>query len=69
MPLRQLVGFQRLPFRAGETKTVEIPVPVERLRRWDDAANRYVVDPGAYAIVAGPSSGQPLVKATLNVLP
>jgi len=32
MPLRQLVGFQRLPFRAGETKTVEIPV------RWSACA-------------------------------
>jgi len=68
MPLRQLVGFQRVFFKAGETKTIDISVPVNRLRRWREAENRYVVDPGGYEIVAGPSSDQPLVKANLNVI-
>ena len=68
MPLRQLVGFQRVFFKAGETKTVEISVPVNLLRRWDEAENRYVIDPGGYEIVAGPSSDQQLVKATLTIL-
>lgn len=27
MPLRQLVGFSRIPIKAGETETVEIDVP------------------------------------------
>jgi beta-glucosidase len=68
MPLRQLVGFQRVFFKAGETKTVDISVPVNLLRRWNEAENRYVVDPGDYEIVAGTSSDQPLVKAILNIL-
>ena len=34
MPLRQLVGFARVPLKAGETKTVTLAVPIERLRRW-----------------------------------
>jgi beta-glucosidase len=67
MPLRQLVGFQRLFFKAGETQTVEVPVPVQRLRRWDEAAKHYVVDPGDYALAAGPASDQPLLKATLHI--
>ncbi len=67
MPLRQLVGFQRAFFKAGEMKTVAISVPVERLRRWDESKNRYTVDPGEYKIVAGPASDQPLVGAMLNI--
>ena len=67
MPLRQLVGFQRAFFKAGETRTVEISVPESRLRRWSETENRYVVDPGNYQIVAGPASDQPLVRTHLNI--
>lgn len=58
MPLRQLIGFKRETLKAGETKTIEIAVPVQLLRRWDDVEKRYVVDPGAYRIAAGPASDQ-----------
>jgi beta-glucosidase len=68
MPLRQLVGFKRLSFKAGETKSVKISVPVDRLRRWDELTSGYVVDTGGYEIVAGPSSDQPLLKTRLNIL-
>jgi len=69
MPLRQLVGFQRVTLRGGETKVVEIAVPVERLRRWEEKEKRYVIDAGAYRFVAGPASDQPLLQATLTVNP
>jgi beta-glucosidase len=68
MPSRQLVGFQRVSFKAAETKTVKVTLPVERLRRWDESSNRYVVDPGSYQIAVGPASDQPLHKAKLNVI-
>ena len=67
MPLRQLVGFTRVPLKAGETKTVDIDVPVERLRRWDEEADRYVVDPGAWTLAAGPASDNTPLKKTLKV--
>jgi len=69
MPLRQLVGFKRVSFTAGESKTVEIPVPLNLLRHWDDQAHHYVVDPGAYQFTAGPASDQPLLTASLKVVP
>jgi beta-glucosidase len=69
MPLRELVGFARVPLKAGETKTVGIDVPVERLRRWDEAADRYVVDPGAWRFVAGPASDRAALVASLTVHP
>lgn len=69
MPLRQLIGFQRVALKANETKTIHLNLPVERLRRWNTTENRYVVAAGAYQITVGPASDQPSLKATLNVLP
>ena len=67
MPLKTLVGFKRVPFKAGEVKTVGIEVPVERLRRWDEEGRRYVVDPGTYQIAVGPSSDRLVLQAELAV--
>ena len=68
MPLRQLVAFQRVPLRAGETKIVTLDLPVERLRRWDDTRHDYVVDPGAWHLDAGPASDRLPLRATLEVV-
>ncbi len=67
MPLRQLVGFSRVSLKAGETKTVGLDVPVERLRRWDEAADRYVVDPGTWHFDAGPASDRLPLRGTFTV--
>ena len=67
MPLRQLVGFGRVTLKAGETRTVEIAVPVERLRRWDESADRYVVDPGTWHLDAGPASDRLPLRSELQV--
>ncbi len=67
MPLRQLVAFERVRLRAGETKTVAFSVPAGRLRRWDEAADRYVVDPGAWRLDAGPASDRLPLRAVLTV--
>jgi beta-glucosidase len=67
MPIRQLVDFRRVAFKAGETQTLSFDIPVNRLRRWDDKSHRYVVDPGAYRLVVGPASDQPSLNAELNV--
>ncbi|WP_438481343.1 glycoside hydrolase family 3 C-terminal domain-containing protein [Oleiharenicola lentus] len=69
MPLRQLVAFQRVPLRAGETKTLTLTVPIERLRRWDETNDRYVVDPGAWHLDAGPASDRLPLRATLKITP
>jgi beta-glucosidase len=67
MPLRQLVGFKRVPLKAGETRSIEIPVPLARLRRWSPGEKRYIIDPGAWQFTAGPASDQPLLTARLTI--
>jgi beta-glucosidase len=69
MPLRQLVGFQRVSFKAGETKTVTLNIPAERLRRWDDVTHRYMVDAGAWHLDAGPASDRLPLRTVLTVTP
>jgi beta-glucosidase len=55
-PRRRLCGFTRVALRAGETGTVRIVVPLERLLLWDVAANRMSMLPGPAEIGAGASS-------------
>ncbi|MFT3869347.1 MAG: glycoside hydrolase family 3 C-terminal domain-containing protein [Nibricoccus sp.] len=68
MPLRQLVGFQRVSLKAGEARIVKLDVPVSRLQRWDEKANGYVVDAGEYRFVVGPASDQPLLETKVTVV-
>jgi len=67
MPLRQLVGFKRIPLKAGETQTVQIPVSVHQLRRWDTDKKRFVIDPGTWQFAAGPSSDNLPLTATVEI--
>ncbi len=68
MPLRQLVGFTRVSLKAGETKTVAVEIPVQRLRRWDESANRYVVDPITWSFAASSASDKLLRTAKLRIV-
>ena len=66
-PRQWLVGFQRVTLQPGESKDVAIPVAAERLRRWDEPGNRYVVDPGAYELRVGSASDDLRLQRTLNI--
>lgn len=67
MPLQSLVGFQRVTLQAGEAKMVEIFMPVQRLRRWDEASKKYVVDQGSYELYAGSASDLHRLKVELVI--
>jgi beta-glucosidase len=67
MPIESLVGFQRVSLKAGESKTVEITLPLRRLRRWDESGQKYVVDPGVYELRAGPASDVAALTTPLTV--
>jgi beta-glucosidase len=69
MPLRQLVGFARVSLKSGEIKTIDIALPIERLRRWDEAAKRYTIDPITWTLAASSASDKPLLKTDLRITP
>jgi beta-glucosidase len=53
---KQLCGFARVSLQPGEKKTVTILLKTEQLAYYDVASHDFVVEPGAYEIMAGSSS-------------
>ena len=54
-PIRTLGGFSRVSLKAGEMKTVMLPLSREQLAVWNEDA-RWVVQPGAVTVWVGGSS-------------
>ncbi len=55
-PVKQLVGFERIPLKPGETKTVAFSVPTENFTSWDVNKKAFSAEAGEYEIMAGSSS-------------
>jgi beta-glucosidase len=66
-PIKSLKGFQRVHIDKGESKTVEISLPVESLKYFSVQKNDYVVEPGKYELQVGPSSSDIKLKKLLTV--
>ena len=66
-PVEQLRGFQRITLAPGETRTVTMQVPGEKLAFWDAAAHAYAVHPGAYDVLVGASSADIRLRDQLTV--
>ncbi len=65
-PLKALEGFQAVSLQPGETKTVSFKLGFEELSLWDPKMHR-VVEPGAFDIMVGSSSGDIRVHTVLQV--
>src|SRR5262249_616401 len=55
-PKLALCGFARAKIAKGETSTVTIDIPAQRLRYWDTNQKQYVVEPGKYELLIGGAS-------------
>lgn len=65
-PVKQLVGFQRIHLKPGETKTVRFKLTPTELGFYN-ADMRWIVEPGTFDIMAGPNSVQ-TISTTLQVV-
>lgn len=67
-PVKQLKGFIKTEIRSGETRTVEISLPVSEFFIIDEN-EKQVVEPGEFEILVGPDSRtESLLKTTLTVV-
>jgi beta-glucosidase len=66
-PLEALCGFQRVTVAKGQTKTVEIAVPLKELRYWDTTKKDYVVEAGKYELLVGAASDDIRARVPLSV--
>ena len=67
-PGRQLLGFTRLKSMApGESRRVEMAIPVEELRFYDTISRTLMVEAGCYTIFAGASSADRQQTVTVEI--
>ena len=66
-PKLALCGFQRASLKRGESETITIEVPIERLRYWDADIKRYVVESGDYELLVGAASDDIRLKLPIAI--
>lgn len=55
-PIKQLKGFKRTSVLKGETKQVQVEIPVKELKYWDTESGKFILESGKYEIMVGASS-------------
>lgn len=67
LPHRQLAAHRRIHLAAGAAQRLEFQLPLSDLAFWDVRHDRWAVAPGPYEILAGASSGDIRLSATLDI--
>jgi beta-glucosidase len=67
-PMEELKGFARVSLRAGETKTVTLPLAAKALAYWDEKTKAFAVEKDRVEIKVGGSSDDLAVKAVVQVM-
>ncbi|MEJ7692174.1 fibronectin type III-like domain-contianing protein [Daejeonella sp.] len=55
-PTKELRGFERISLQPGETKTVSITIPAEKLAFYDEKTHGFLLEPGVFKLFVGSSS-------------
>ena len=55
-PTKELKAFQRVSLRAGETKVVNLEIPLKELRYWNEATNAWDLEHGKLQLLLGSAS-------------
>jgi len=66
-PVKELKGFSRVALAAGQKTTVTFTLYERDFAWFDDAANRFVVDPGDFEIMVGTSSKNIVLRKTITL--
>jgi beta-glucosidase len=64
--IKQLKGFQRITLKAGETQTVQFPLPYEELSFWDPSLHSFRVEGGTFGVVIGNSSIDTAISGSIT---
>lgn len=66
-PVKELKGFQKVFLNAGESKTVEIAIPVKDLAFFDDKAHQWTVESDKFTLHCAASSTDVKTSVTIEV--
>jgi beta-glucosidase len=67
VPVLQLKAFQRVPIKAGETKDIELEIPINQLGLINENLD-YVVESGEFLVFVGPNSQDLVLKEKITVV-
>ncbi len=56
-PVKQLKGFEKIPLKPGESKTVSFPIDIEALKFWNQQM-KYDAEPGKFNVFIGVDSAR-----------
>lgn len=65
---KRLVGFERVELKAGESKTITMPVKYEQLSYFNETAHNFQVDGGVVTLELAASSDDVRLTANLNTV-
>lgn len=66
-PQKELKGFKRVTIPAGESKRVQLEIPLDELRYWDVENNCWTLEHGSLEILLGAASDDIRLTETLNI--
>jgi beta-glucosidase len=66
-PIRELKGFQKIALAAGEKGIAQITLDARAFAYYDAELNNWIVAPGDYEIIAGASSRDLRLRATVRI--
>jgi beta-glucosidase len=65
---KELRGFRRVTLRPGETKTVQLTLPVSSLAYWDTASHGWLVESEPVKLQVGASSSDVRIEKTIRTI-
>jgi beta-glucosidase len=66
-PERELKGFAKVRLGSGETHSVTVSLDARAFSYWDEAAQKWIVDPGKFVIRVGDSSENTPLQADIDL--
>jgi beta-glucosidase len=68
-PAKALKGFERVSLKAGESRTIQLPVGADALSWWNPRTHGWELEAGRVKLMLGSSSSDVRAETTLNVTP
>jgi len=69
MPLKELKAFRRLWIPSGQSRQLQLSIPVKELQKWDLTTDKWTIYPGKYRIVLGSHSRDEKLSAEFDIKP
>ena len=66
-PIRELKGFDKTEIEKGDTKEIEIDIPIDSLKYFEINQERFILEDGRYDIEVGSSSTQIELKTAISL--